>query len=494
VAPDDQNAGVSVRRSMKSAAWVAVGNYANIAISFLIFVVLARLLSPVEFGIVAVASVFLDVLLVVARGGLPDAIVQKHDLKEEFADTAFWVSTGSGILCCLILFALSGPIALVFKMPELRAVLQALSFVFVIGALGAIHEGRLQRSFGFRSLSIRGLIANLVSGGIALWFAFNGYGVWSLIIQRIASSLAMLVITWVAYPWRPRFRFHADDAKEQIKFGSKVFGTTLLLTLNNRIHELIAALFLSATDVGYMRMAWRCIDLAAQFSVIPLTAVALPTYSRLQHDRARLEEAYIHFIKISSTLTYPALLGMAAVAPALLPAVFGEQWRGAAPVLQILCLLAPPFVTNSFMWPLLVAVNKSYYGLMFTILQFVLGSLLSVVAAPFGVLFIAISHVFRAFAVWPIGLNIMAKHGGVSIRRTLLAVGMPFASACLMALAVLLLQRYLPAELPRGANLTLSIVTGCVLYLVFTAILAPDMLKQTRTELTALIQRRRQLN
>lgn len=479
---------------MKSAAWVAVGNYANIVISFLIFVVLARLLSPVEFGIVAVASVFLDVLLVVARGGLPDAIVQKRDLTEEFADTAFWVSTGSGIFCCLVLFAMSTPIALIFKMPELTDVLKVLSFVFVIGALGAIHEGRLQREFGFKSLSVRGLVANLLSGALALWFAFHGYGVWSLVIQRVASSLAMLVVTWIAFPWRPRFRFNREAAGEQVKFGSKVFGTTLLLTLNNRIHELIAALFLSTADVGYLRMAWRCIDLAAQFSVIPLTAVALPTYSRLQHDPARLEQSYLHFITISSTLTYPALLGMAAVAPTLLPVVFGEQWGGAVPVLQILCLLAPPFVTNSFMWPLLVAVNKTWYGLMFTILQFVLGSALSFLTAPFGVIFIAISHVLRAFAVWPIGLRIMEKHGGVSARRTLLAVGMPFASALLMALCVLLLQRILPVGLPRGANLTISIVCGCALYLGFTAILAPDILRQTRAEILALIQRRRQLN
>ncbi|WP_247508225.1 lipopolysaccharide biosynthesis protein [Bradyrhizobium sp. 1] len=477
---------------MKSAAWVAVGNYANILISFVIFVVLARLLSPMEFGIVAVATVFLDVLLLVARGGLPDAIVQRHDLTEEYADTAFWVSAGSGIVCCLILFGLSYPISLGFGMPELSPILKTLSIVFVLGGLTGIHEGRLQRSFGFRSLSIRGLIANLASGAIALWFAFNGYGVWSLVIQRIATSLASMVITWLSLRWVPRFHFDTKYAVEQLKFGSMVFGTTLLLTLNNRIHELIAALFLSTTDVGYLRMGWRCIDLASQFSVIPLASVALPTYSRLQHDRPKLENAYLHFIRISSTLTYPALLGMGAIAPVLLPAVFGPQWQGAAPTLQVLCLLAAPFVTNSFLWPLLVALNKTNYGLAFTIFQFVVGCAMSFVAAPFGVLYIAVSHVVRAFAVWPIALWITDKQCGISTRRTLLAVGMPLASAVLMALAILVLQRFLPADLPKVANLVISITCGSLLYFVFTALLAPDILKQTRTEIVTLIQRRRQ--
>lgn len=475
---------------MTLAAWVAAGNYVSIAVSFVVFIILARYLSPTEFGIVAVATVFLDVLQIVARGGLPDVIVQKHDLTEEYADTAFWVSNGIGVLSCLALLAFSYPISLAFKMPELAAVLAALSIVFVIGGLGAIHEGRLTRTFGFKSLSLRGLVANVVSGAVAVWLAFAGYGVWSLVTQRLLSSFAILIVTWIAYPWMPGFRFNRTYAKEQLAFGSNVFGTNLLLALNNRVHELIAALFLTAADVGYLRVAWRCIDLIAQFAVIPLASVALPTYSRLQHDHERLEHSYIHFLIISSTITYPALLGMAAVAPIFLFTIFGEQWRPAAPVLQILCLLAPPLVTNSFMWPMLVAANKTRYGLIFTILQFVLGSVLSFVAAPFGVIYIALSHLVRAYGVWPIGLWIMAKSVGISAAATLRAVGTPLAAAAAMAGAVMLVQTLLPTRLDHKLSLAILIASGCGAYLICTALLSPGIFRLVRSELIPYINQR----
>jgi O-antigen/teichoic acid export membrane protein len=486
-----QDPTVSMRRSMKSAAWVGIGNVANSGISFVVFVVLARLLSPAEFGIVAVATVFLDILAVVARGGLPDAIVQKHDLEEEYADTAFWVSTGVGVLCCLVLLVASYPIALIFKMPHLQEVLEVLSIVFVIGGLGGIHEGRLQRAFGFRSLSIRGLVANLVSGGIALWLAFSGYGVWSLVVQRLLSSLAILIITWVAFPWLPRTRFNKVYAREQLAFGSKVFGTNLLLILNNRVHELIAALFLTAADVGYMRASWRCIDMISQLSVIPLSSVALPTFARLQREHGKLETAYMHFVSVSSTIAFPAMFGLAAIAPTLLPAVFGEQWRPAVPVLQILCLLAPPFVTNTFMWPALVAVNQTRHGLMFTIAQFLIGATLSFIAAPFGVIFIALSHLFRAFAVWPIGLHIMTRYVNISAKRTLKTVAIPLAAALAMAAATVLIQSLLAGRLPNVPTATILIAAGGIVYLVLTVVFAPEILRQIRTEVLTLVLRRR---
>ena len=167
-----------MRRSVTAAAWVALGNYANIGMSFLVFVALARFLSPSDFGLVAVASAFLDILLVIARGGLPDVVIRKHQLSEEFADTAFWVSTASGIVYCIIFIAFARPIARLFAMPDLQEVLIAISLMFIIGGLGAIYEGRLQRTFGFKTLSIRGMVANLISGVFALWLAYAGYGVW----------------------------------------------------------------------------------------------------------------------------------------------------------------------------------------------------------------------------------------------------------------------------------------------------------------------------
>lgn len=135
------------RRSFDAARWVAVASVGNVTLSFGVFLVLARLIGPAEFGMVAIAAVFIDILQIVARCGLPDAVVQRADLDEDFAATAFWVMLATGALCAAGLAALSGPIAWIFDLPTLQPVLCALSACFVITAAGAIHEARLQRSF-----------------------------------------------------------------------------------------------------------------------------------------------------------------------------------------------------------------------------------------------------------------------------------------------------------------------------------------------------------
>ena len=160
-----------------------------------------------------IAAVFIDILQIVARCGLPDAVVQRADLDEDFAATAFWVMLGSGALYAAALVAVAGPIAAMFDLPELRPVLCALSACFVITAAGAIHEARLQRSFGFRKLALRALGSNILGGAAALALAVSGYGVWSLVVQRLVAATATTLLTWAASRWVPARRLDLAAAR-----------------------------------------------------------------------------------------------------------------------------------------------------------------------------------------------------------------------------------------------------------------------------------------
>jgi O-antigen/teichoic acid export membrane protein len=232
----------------------------------------------------------------------------------------------AGALCAASLVAVSAPIARIFDLPELRPVLCALSACFVITAAGAIHEARLQRSFGFRKLALRALGANILGGAAALALAFSGYGVWSLVVQRLVAATATTLLTWAASRWVPARRVDLAAARVQIAFGSRVFLTYLLLVASIRSQEVIAAYFLSAADIGFLRLAWRCIDLVSQVAVIPLTTVGLTTYARLQDRPGELAAAFRDFTAASAFVAVPAFLGMAAVAPTLIPFLFGDHW------------------------------------------------------------------------------------------------------------------------------------------------------------------------
>ncbi|MCJ2072366.1 lipopolysaccharide biosynthesis protein [Methylobacterium sp. J-030] len=451
-------------RSFAAARWVALASVGNVVLSFGVFLVLARLIAPAEFGMVAIAAVFIDILQIVARCGLPDAVVQRADLDEDFAATAFWVMLGAGTLCAVALAALAGPIAWMFDLPELRPVLSALSVCFVITAAGAIHEARLQRSFGFRKLALRALSSNLVGGAVALAMAYAGYGVWSLVVQRLVAATATTLLTWVASRWVPARRLDLAAARSQIAFGSRVFCTYLLLVLSIRSQEVIAAYFLSAADVGYLRLAWRCIDLVSQVAVIPLTTVGLTTYARLQDRPEELATAFRNFTVASSFVAVPAFFGMAAVAPTLIPFLFGDQWHEAAPVLRILALLAPEFVATSMLWMIFTALGRNGTALRLAGAQFGLGALAAVLTAPLGLVALAVGHVARAYLFTPAIVSAAGRFvplGNRQLARALLPVTTCSAA---MAALVLLAQEPIHAALGDRFGLFATVGVGLLTY------------------------------
>ncbi len=473
-------------RSFDAARWVALASVGNVVLSFGVFLVLARLIGPAEFGMVAIAAVFIDILQIVARCGLPDAVVQRADCDEDFAATAFWVMLAAGSLCAAALIALSGPIAWMFDLPELRPVLCALSACFVITAAGAIHEARLQRSFGFRKLALRALGSNLLGGAVALALAFAGYGVWSLVVQRLVAATATTLLTWAASRWIPARRVNLAAARAQIAFGSRVFCTYLLLVVSIRSQEVIAAYFLSATDVGYLRLAWRCIDLVSQVAVIPLTTVGLTTYARLQDRPAELATAFYGFTAASAFVAVPALFGMAAVAPTLIPFLFGDQWHQAAPVLRMLALLAPEFVATSMLWMIFTALGRNGTALRLAGAQFGLGALASVATAPFGLAALAIGHVARAYLFSPaivVGAGRFVPVSNRHLARVLLPV-----TACAAAMAgfVLLVQAPIHAALGDRLGLFAAVGVGVLAY----AALAQTFMRDTVRSALGFFMRR----
>lgn len=478
------------RRTMTGVVWSAVNTYGNVVLSFVVFLVLARLLSPTEFGLVAIASVFVDLVLIVSRGGLPEAVVQRPALEEEFADTAFWLSTTVGALLSVILVLVAPVISNLFTLPELQPVLMALAVVLAFGGVGAVHEARLQRTFAFKQLALRALIANLAAGLLAVFLALQGWGVWAMVIQRILATAATTILTWVTLGWIPRARFNKSFAREQWRFGSRIFAANLLVATNVRLQELIAAAFLTPAAVGYIRLSWRCIDLVSQISVIPLASVSMATYARVNAEEGRMDEAYLSFIRLSSALAFPCFLGMAAVAPVLIPLAFGESWQPAVSVLQLLCFTAVPFVASSFMWPLMAAIKRPGRNLQISTTQVVVGTVLSLAAAPFGVYAVTLSHLFRTYLVWPLALVFMHRDAGIHPRRVLTELSAPFCISLSMAIIVYAVAFAIGSLLPEWAKLVLLITLGLVTYVLTNLIFRPQMIKRMMNEFSSFVRKR----
>ena len=468
----------ALQNVLRGAAWNSFGSVSGLLISFVTFVVLARILGPTEFGYVAVATIFIDATLVLARAGMHDAIVQREELDERTADTAFWLSLATAGASFLALVLLAPALARFFAMPVLEPMLQVLAFAVPLGALGSIHEARIVRGFGFRRLALRMLAANALGGVVAIAAAFHGWGIWSLVAQRLVAAALLTVLACLAYPWCPRFRFDGREGRQLLAFGGKILGSNLLMIANGRVHEVIAALFLSPAAVGYLRVAWRCLDLMMQVAVNPLVTLALPTISRLRQQPTLVGAAYLRFVGGAALIAFPCFLGFAAVAPSLIPLAFGEAWRPAVPLAQILAILVVPAIPSAFAWPTLNALDRAGATLVVTALQVAAGAGLSFVAAPFGVAIMALSHVVRALLLWPVALEVLCRTITLAKSRVVTVLLRPLAGATLMAVLVALAHATLFASLIPVAAVLASVVLGLAIYAALIWLIAGDQCRE----------------
>ena len=486
----DENAPRLERRSVTSALWSAIGGYGNVFLSFVVFLILARLLTPDEFGLVAIATVFVDIILVIARGGLPEAVLQRPELEEDYADTAFWFSLAWGAALCALLSLAAPFIANLFGLAELGPVLMALSTVLFIMGAGSIHEARLQRDFAFRKLAVRAIFSNLLAGTIAIVLAVQGWGVWAMVAQRLIASIVTTIMNWIASDWIPRPQFVRSYAADQWSFGSKIFSASFLLAMNLRLQELVAAMFLTPAAVGYIRLSWRCIDLVSQFAVIPFGSVAMATYSQAHAQKGSVEEACLGFIRFSGLLAFPCFAGMAAVAPIFIPILFGENWKPAVPVLQILCLIAIPFVVESFTWGVLAAIKRPGLNLKISVLQLLAGLGLSFFAAPFGLYPVVWAHVAKVWGVWPLGVFYTQRYGGVEFRKITKVVAIPLGASLVMGACVFGTGLMIEGAMPPIASLAFMVALGACIYAALIFASMPAVAKTSVGELRRILSRR----
>ena len=447
----------------RSTLWSGVQIAGNQVTAFGVFLVLTRFLTPGDIGVVALAVSFIEIMTPLMRAGLPEALIQRAEHDECEADTCFWSGLGMALLLAALLASGAPWIARGFASPALGPVLQALALLLPIGALSATHEARLTRAFGFKALAMRTLLGNLVGGAVGVVMAIEGFGVWSLVAQRLIGSAVGVVLIWTTYRWIPRPRFSIPAFRGMFGFGMHMTAMSFLMSLNGRIFDFLLGFFLGPAAVGYVRVASRGLDMVTQFAVNPLTAVALPALSRLQHDREAFGRAFRRMVQACALMTFPACFGLAVVAPDLVPLVFGPQWRPSGPLLAILCLSAVPITLQYFTWPALAAVGRADRSALGITIIVAGAAVLTAIAAPFGLIAVVTAHVLRTHLTLPVSLALLRRHTGVGSRSLLVAIAHPLAAAAAMA-ALLLVGKPLLHELGAVSRIALLAGAGAALY------------------------------
>ena len=431
----------------RSAFWATASSVGSQIIRFSVFVTLSRLLSPSEFGTVAIASVLIDVFSLLAIAGISEALVMKKHMSEEDADTAFWTNLGVGFIFLLIGLAASPLAAKAFNAPQLGPILAVLSLTFVIWPLGATHTSRMSRELQFKALAIRTLIANVIGAVVGIALAFNGFGVWALVVRSLLTTITLVIMSWIAYPWRPRFRFRIDALHNLFGVGSRLMGGQIIGQMNGRGVELIAGLLITPATVGVLRIGGQCFNLLQQVSVAPIAAIAMPLLARTQGDPVAGREVFAKMCRLSALMIYPVFFGTMSVSSIIFPLTFGPNWALTGAVMPLLCAMAIPLQFNLLMSAGLASRGAANVILKWNILQAVVGLPLSALGGVFGLFPLLAFTIARSYLLLPFGLSWLRRNTELEPRLLVLGSIAPLIASILMAGGVLAIRPFLEARL-----------------------------------------------
>jgi len=312
-------------------------------VQFIVGLILARILSPSEFGLVGMITVFIAVSQSLVDSGFGQALIRKKDADDLDYSTVFHFNFISGIFIFLVFYFSAPAIARFYKQPELTEIARVLGIIILINATVVTQKTRLTKSVDFRQLMKVNLTAAVVSGVVAIVLALNGFGVWSLVWRSVTGSAVQAFILWFSNKWVPSLRFSRESFRSLFSFGSRLLVSGLIDTVYRNIYLLIIGKFFSAAELGYYTRADQFSRLASQNLTGTLQRVSYPVMSMVQDENERLKAGYRKLIISTMFVTFFLMLGMAAVARPMILTLIGEKWLPSVPYLQLLCLSAMLF-------------------------------------------------------------------------------------------------------------------------------------------------------
>ncbi|KGM14076.1 lipopolysaccharide biosynthesis protein [Cellulomonas bogoriensis] len=380
------------------------------------FVILGRLLTPEEFGIVALAMVFIILLTVVTDGGFTVYLVQRRTLDQAVTSTAFYLSSAFGLVLAPVLAFTAPALGRALDVPAFAQVVPALSVALLVSALSVVPAGLLQRELRFRELAMRQVLATGLSIVAAVGLAFAGAGVWALVGQTLVRSLVAFVMLWRASDFRPSWSFSRPASREMLVFGSRSMSVQLLKKAREEGEALLVGVLLGTVALGLWTVALRLVNVIMDLGAAVFGRVASPVFARLRDDLPRLGSALGNGMAIGSLVLVPALVMLSLTSAVVVPAVFGEQWVPAAGVAAILSFRSIVYGLGTFHRSYLTSTGRPGVELSVMALEIAVQIVLVVVFADQGLEAVALALAAWAVLVWPVRAIAVRRLDGVAWR------------------------------------------------------------------------------
>lgn len=364
------------KKTVSGMIWSALQRFGTMGISFVSNIVLARLLTPDDYGCIGMLAIFITVSNTFVDGGFGSALIQKKEPTQKDYSTIFWLNLFMSVVIYGILYISAPAVSRFYDIPLLSSVLRVQGIVLIINALNIVQTNQLHKSINFKRLAVIYIASQIVGAVCAIVLAYMGWGVWALVAQQIIASSITSVILWVMNRWLPQLCFSFDSFKQLFSFGGFILASNLINTFCNNVQGLLIGKFFNPAILGYYTQAYKLEDVASHSISSVVDQVAYPVFSKVQSDNDGLKNVIYRLILSIAYVTFPMMLILVLIAEPLIGLLYGEKWLPSVPYFQIICIGGIAVCLQGVTYLAIASIGKSKELFLWTIIKRGLGMIL----------------------------------------------------------------------------------------------------------------------
>lgn len=464
------------KKILSGTIWSVADNFLRQGGTFIIFIVLARILDPEVFGLLTIALLIINLFKAIVFDSIATAIIRKANPSLADYNTGFWLCIGLSMPAFVILFFSTGAIELWLEMEGLEKTLKGIGFVILTSGLCRMHEVWLTHKLDFKSLAIRSNVSVILGGGIGVLLATQGYGIEALVAQHIVTSCCELILLWIITPWKPSLQVSKESAKEIYHYAKHVALTGVTNFANMNSDAFFVSYYLGSAATGIYYTGKRIsVTLNAVLSSA-LSRVSLPAFSRLQDDDEGLRKAYLSSTALTAMVTAPIFVGLSILSEDITILLLGDKWLDSVPIMQILTVIGFLSSIGFYNQSIMLAKNKPQWQTRLTLLYAISNIAVFVIFTRYGLVYTALAYSGRALLLYPVSVwcaTTLTNTSGLKYFKALLP---SILSAALMALVLYGLLKIM-VDIPTILRLLLLILVGAMVYIFFIYFLMPKTYK-----------------
>ncbi len=455
-------------KTFRALFWSFLERFGQQGIQFIISIILARMLLPEQFGLIAMLAIFMAIAQSFINSGFGQALIQKQDATHIDECSIFYFNILVGFLSAGLL-CLSAPwIAGFYNQPLLVPLTYILSLNMIINAFGLVQTTLLTKHIDFKTQLKVSVMATVISGTIGVTMAFNGFGVWSLVVQSLGNNLFRTIFLWFFNTWRPSLVFSINSLRGMFTFGSKLLCSGLIATIFDNIYLIVIGKIFSAADLGFYSRAKRFQQLPVMNISTAVARVTFPVFSSMQGDKARLKLGVRKALLMLAMVNFPMMIGLAVVARPLVLVLLTDKWLPCVPYLQLLCVVGMLYPLHAININVLVAQGRSDLNLRITVLKNFLKIALLAITWRWGIEAILWGQIVVSLLCYFVNTHYTAKLIKYSVQEQICDLSPYLGVAGVMGVGVYALEYAITGNI--ALLLAVQLATGITLFIGLSCI------------------------